>query len=112
MFGFTRVASYDYFSHVERALEARFRAAGQGIELHVSDVPPTASVRRRAGQLWGTLVWAGLGDHLDVLGHYRDETPEQRVELRHRDWLTSGSRFNDASFEALMEAVATGMLAG
>src|SRR4051812_17449285 len=22
-------------------------------------------------QLWGTLVWSGLGDHLDVLGHYR-----------------------------------------
>ena len=61
-------------------------------------------------QLWGTLVWAGLGDHLDVLGHYHDVTPEERVELRHHDWLTSGSRFDDASFEALMDAIANGML--
>lgn len=82
-------------------------ALGCSPDLHAND----GCVPIRS-QLWGTLVWAGLGDHLDVLGHYRDETPEQRVELRHRDWLTSGSRFNDASFEALMEAVATGMLAG
>jgi hypothetical protein len=61
-------------------------------------------------QLWGTVVWAGLGDHLDVLGHYRDETPEARVEWRHHDWLTSGSLFDDASFEGLMDAVAAGML--
>ncbi|MEO6598750.1 MAG: hypothetical protein ABIQ16_02690 [Polyangiaceae bacterium] len=61
-------------------------------------------------QLWGTLVWAGLGDHLDVLGHYRDDTPEPRPELRHHDWLTSGSQFNDASFESLMDAIATGMM--
>jgi len=61
-------------------------------------------------QVWGELVWAGLGDHLDVLGHYRDETPEDRVELRHHDWLTSGSRFNDASFAALMDRVAAGMI--
>jgi pimeloyl-ACP methyl ester carboxylesterase len=61
-------------------------------------------------QLWGTLVWAGLGDHLDVLGHYRDDTPDTRIELRHHDWLTSGSQFNDASFESLMDAIATGMM--
>jgi triacylglycerol lipase len=61
-------------------------------------------------QLWGTLVWAGFGDHLDVLGHYHDETPETRIELRHYDWLTSGSHFDDASFEGLMDAVARGML--
>jgi triacylglycerol lipase len=61
-------------------------------------------------QVWGTLVWAGLGDHLDVLGHYRDVTPEERIELRHHDWLISGSRFDDASFESLMDAIGTGML--
>ena len=61
-------------------------------------------------QLWGTLAWAGFGDHLDVLGHYRDLTPETRIERRHHDWLTSGSQFDDASFEALMDAVAAGML--
>lgn len=80
-------------------------ALGSSPDLHAND----GCVPLRS-QLWGTLVWAGLGDHLDVLGHYRDETPEERVELRHHDWLTSGSRFNDASFEALMDAIARGML--
>ena len=81
------------------------RALGAPPDLHDND----GCVPIRS-QLWGTLVWAGLGDHLDVLGHYRDPTPEERVELRHHDWLTSGSRFNDESFETLMDAVAGGML--
>ncbi len=63
-------------------------------------------------QLWGTLVWAGLGDHLDVLGHYRDDRDPLalRAELRHHDWLTSGSSFGDRDFTALMDAIAKGML--
>jgi hypothetical protein len=32
------------------------------------------------------------------------------ADERHRDWLSSGSRFSAASFTALMDAVATGML--
>jgi len=61
-------------------------------------------------QLWGTLVWAGLGDHLDVLGHYRDDREDVPAELRHRDWLTSGAAFSYATFTSLMDAIATGML--
>ena len=63
-------------------------------------------------QLWGALVWAGFGDHLDVLGHYRDDRDPATVppELRHRDWLTSSSSFGDAEFTKLMDAVAGGML--
>jgi len=63
-------------------------------------------------QLWGTLVWAGFGDHLDVLGHYRDDRDPDSVaaELRHRDWLTSGSAFGHGEFAALMDAIARGML--
>jgi triacylglycerol lipase len=81
------------------------RAFGAAPDLHAND----GCVPLRS-QLWGTLAWAGLGDHLDVLGHYRDETPEARIEWRHHDWLTSGSQFDDASFERLMDAVAAGML--
>ncbi|MBA3540325.1 MAG: hypothetical protein H0T79_11985 [Deltaproteobacteria bacterium] len=64
-------------------------------------------------QLWGNLIWAGLGDHLDVLGHYRDDSTLQEAdpELRHRDWLTSGSAFRDGQFATLMDAIAKGMLA-
>ncbi|HSA60164.1 MAG TPA: hypothetical protein VLJ37_10820 [bacterium] len=61
-------------------------------------------------QLWGTLVWAGLGDHLDVLGHYRDDRKGRLATLRHRDWLTSGSSFDSTNFGALMDAVTNGML--
>lgn len=61
-------------------------------------------------QLWGTLVWAGLGDHLDVLGHYRDDRKGKLETLRHRDWLTSGSSFDSTNFAALMDAVTKGML--
>ena len=50
MFGFGRLASYDYFSHLERALGERLRQAGDDLETWVLDVPPTASVRRRAAR--------------------------------------------------------------
>lgn len=90
----------------DEATEATLtRTLGVAPDLHAND----GCVPIRS-QLWGNLVWAGFGDHLDVLGHYRDDTPEERVELRHHDWLTSGSKFDDAHFEALMDAVAKGML--
>jgi hypothetical protein len=81
------------------------RALGASPDLHANDgVVPMRS------QIWGKLVWAGLGDHLDVLGHYHDKTPEADVAVRHHDWLTSGSAFDDAHFDALMDAIAKGML--
>jgi hypothetical protein len=51
MFGFGRLASYDYFCHLERALEAEVKAGGDEAVSYVVDVPPTASVRKRAGRL-------------------------------------------------------------
>jgi hypothetical protein len=50
MFGFGRLASYDYFAHLERAIGARLRDAGDDVATWVLDVPPTASVRRRAAR--------------------------------------------------------------
>lgn len=63
-------------------------------------------------QVWGTLIWAGLGDHLDVLGHYRDDRDPSTVPpaQRHVDWLTSGSGFGRVEHGGLMDAIATGML--
>ena len=81
------------------------RMMGATPDLHDNDgIVPLRS------QLWGTLVWAGLGDHLDVLGHYRDDRPPAGTELRHRDWLTSGSDFSHPDFEKLLDAIVTGML--
>jgi triacylglycerol lipase len=85
---------------LETALTAAFHGAVEGND----GVVPIRS------QMWGTLVWAGLADHLDVLGHYQDNDREQRPELRHRDWLTSGSSFDAPQFAALMDAIANGML--
>ena len=51
MFGFGRLASYDYFAHLRRALSARLRDAGDDAEIHVVHVAPTASIRRRALRL-------------------------------------------------------------
>jgi len=92
-------------SDVNEALLTRVFSAPP--ELTASDgVVPIRS------QLWGTLVWAGPGDHLDVLGHYHDDQDPSTVppEHRHRDWLTSGSGFGHAAFAELMDAIVTGML--
>jgi hypothetical protein len=60
-------------------------------------------------QIWGTLVWAGYGDHLDVLGHYGgNKGPAAHAAAggapAHVDWLCSGSKFDDARFGALVDA--------
>ena len=55
-------------------------------------------------QLWGNLVWAGKGDHLDVVGHF-DEPPD------HRDWLCSGAGFDRGSLATMMDRVVAGMWA-
>ena len=71
MFGFGRLATYDYFAHVERALMRRFADARRTLEVHVVDVSPTASIRRRAVRL-AELVAKTSDDHegtIHLLGH-------------------------------------------
>ncbi len=71
MFGFARLAAYDYFEHVLAALRQRFRAAGQALEIRVVEVHPTASIRRRAAKLTQLLAHtAGTDDGpIHLLGH-------------------------------------------
>jgi hypothetical protein len=64
--------------------------------------------------LYGNLIWAGEADHLDVLGHFADDSDEEEREsgaVRHRDWITSGARFSRKRFNALLDALATFQLA-
>ncbi len=93
--------------------------AGQDLEVQlVRALGRTPTVEDNDGvtplrsQLWGSLAWVGLGDHLDVLGHYRDDEAGDDVpaDLRHRDWLTSGSAFSHKQFAGLIDAIANGML--
>jgi hypothetical protein len=75
MFGFGKLATYDYFAHVERALSRRFADAGIELETHVVDVAPTASIRRRAARLAEAIAsaparaGAGEGGLIHILGH-------------------------------------------
>ena len=87
------------------ATEALLMAA-LGASPSVGDNDGIVPVR---SQIWGNVVWSGLGDHLDVLGHYFDRRHGE-PELPHRDWLTSGSGFGDREFVTLIDAIATGML--
>jgi hypothetical protein len=71
MFGFARLAGYEYFGHVEQALAERFERAGQRLNLHVVPTPPTASIRRRARVVAET-IGSSCGDDdgpIHLLGH-------------------------------------------
>jgi hypothetical protein len=51
--------------------------------------------------LWGKLLWAGEADHLDVLGHFHDETKPSK----HTDWINSGARFSRRSFAEVLDRI-------
>ena len=66
-------------------------------------------------QLWGKLVWVGYGDHLDVLGHFRDDkraatSPGDDGGPPHVDWLFSASGFDRARFGSLVDAITPGLV--
>jgi len=71
MFGFARLASFEYFEHVVRAVEERFRSRGRPVEVHVVEVHPTASVRRRAAKLARMVLATSAGDDgpVHLMGH-------------------------------------------
>ncbi len=74
MFGFGRLASYDYFAHLERSLSDRLRAEGHQVETHVAQVSPTASIRRRAVKLTELVARTGdignpNGGPIHLIGH-------------------------------------------
>ena len=56
---------------------------------------PTASM------VWGSVLWAGTADHLDVLGHFHGDR-----DSPHTDWMVSGAGFREEHFEEVMDAVA------
>lgn len=71
MFGFARLASFEYFEHVTLALEERFRAHGRPVQVHICEVHPTSSVRRRAAKL-ARVVASTAGDDdgpIHLVGH-------------------------------------------
>ncbi|MFW5740000.1 MAG: esterase/lipase family protein [Myxococcota bacterium] len=86
--------------------------AGEAVDklrAFIGQPPPLANdgVVPLRSQVWGNVVWAGLGDHLDVVGHFRGPK-EGRVP--HVDWLTSGSEFDEDRFDVMLDRVVEGML--
>jgi hypothetical protein len=78
------------------------RAYGKLPRAHANDgIVPTRS------QVHGRVIAAVRGDHLDVIGHFNDPT----TDPPHFDWLTTGSGFDRARFEAVWDAVLDFLLA-
>jgi hypothetical protein len=71
MFGFARLASLSYFEHMVLAFEERFRSAGRPVEVHVVELHPTSSVRRRAAKLARMVLATSAGDDgpIHLVGH-------------------------------------------
>lgn len=72
-----------------------------GLPNMVDGIVPTLSM------LWGEPLWCGPADHLDVVGHFADDSRPQQ----HVDWLSSQARFRNRHFAAMLDAVAGFMLA-
>ncbi|MET0343747.1 MAG: hypothetical protein ABW252_22225 [Polyangiales bacterium] len=68
---------------------------------NVDGIVPTLSM------LWGELVWCGVADHLDIVGHFGDFDEQPR---RHVDWLRSGAGFGTRDFDAMTDALAAFLL--
>ena len=56
MFGFGKIAGYDYFTHLRQGLEQRFAAAGLTLLAEDAPTPPTSSLRYRARVLANTIA--------------------------------------------------------
>ena len=86
---------YPYARPTGQQTEMLATGIGDVTDRHNDGVVPTLSM------LWGKLLWCGEGDHLDILGHFRDDV-RPRV---HKDWITSDARFTRRRFGELMDAV-------
>lgn len=70
LFGFATLAGYDYFAHLERAIETRFSAAGVPVVLERVPSLPTASISQRAVMVARTVArTAGDSGPIHLIGH-------------------------------------------
>ena len=70
MFGFAELGAFGYFAHLRSEISEQFHKFGQDVAVHVVDVPPTASIRRRAGRLMEAVAATALPeDSVHLLGH-------------------------------------------
>src|SRR5688500_18847508 len=71
MFGFGRLGTYDYFTHLRVGLEERFRRAGLTVAFEDVPAPPTSSLRHRTRILATTIARTSGGEQgpIHLVGH-------------------------------------------
>ena len=71
MFGFGRLGSFDYFTHLRAGLEERFRRAGVEVLFEDVPAPPTSSLRHRTRILATTIARTANGEQgpIHLVGH-------------------------------------------
>jgi triacylglycerol lipase len=103
VYGFASRAAARYPYAAATAAQARMLSAGIADEIRehtVDGIVPTLSM------LWGELLWCGAADHLDIVGHFRD----QERTSPHIDWLESGASFRRDNFAAMTAALSRFLL--
>ena len=85
-------------SDYKKALQRRF---GEMPDSSANDgIVPTLS------QPWGHCISVSQADHLDIIGHYRDDEDSEH----HYDWLTTRSDFRSADFDEVWRRVVAFMI--
>jgi hypothetical protein len=70
LFGFAKLAGYDYFNHVRLGIEQRFAAAGVPVVCEDVPAPPTSSLRYRSRVLANTVArTCGAEGPIHLVGH-------------------------------------------
>ncbi len=71
MFGFGRLGTFDYFTHLRVGLEERYRRAGLEVLFEDVPAPPTSSLRHRTRILATTIARTATGEQgpIHLIGH-------------------------------------------
>jgi triacylglycerol lipase len=99
-------ALYRLAARTERRYRPRLSAEQTRVLRRGFDTLPTLAtndgVVPTLSQVWGEIIHAARGDHLDVIGHFDDPAHDPP----HFDWLATGTGFDRPAFDALWSAVA------
>lgn len=82
--------------------EAGYRRAFKVALGEIPDSTANDGIVPTLSQPWGHCIAAAKADHLDIIGHYRDDDDDNH----NYDWLSTRSNFRAADFHAVWQRVA------